>query len=292
MKRMIQTFFVIPCLLVSSFSQLRGNDWEYDSPQRTISELTARIDDPLTKLTAMRDKLIDAQKKYVHKTEPGLIDLLPKALKRIDAASEAAGRDPAGTETQQTFQAAWFMTKAAYIQLMIADSKGQAQNLQVDMDAVLKRMDAVRDSIQIYKPEGVRAAEAIAQLFEFNSDVIKVKNIDRGTVVSISDILFEVGQASLTDNLRTNLDRIVAVLKQSAADKIVIEGHTDNTGSDDSNRALSEARAKAVMKYFVSKGIPSVRLSAKGYGASRPVAGNDTDDGRRQNRRVDLVIEN
>lgn len=72
--------------------------------------------------------------------------------------------------------------------------------------------------------------------------------------------------------------------------KLLIEGHTDNTGSAEINQSLSEKRAEAVKAYLVSTfGIDASRLEAKGFGASKPVASNDTPEGRQQNRRVELV---
>ena len=68
-----------------------------------------------------------------------------------------------------------------------------------------------------------------------------------------------------------------------------IEGHTDNVGSPEYNKGLSKRRAHAVMEYFVSKGIPQVRLKAVGYGLTKPVASNATPDGRAKNRRVQLT---
>jgi outer membrane protein OmpA-like peptidoglycan-associated protein len=71
--------------------------------------------------------------------------------------------------------------------------------------------------------------------------------------------------------------------------KVEIDGHTDNEGSGDYNRVLSEERAKTVMKYLINRGISADRLSAKGYGKERPVASNNTAEGRAKNRRVELV---
>jgi OOP family OmpA-OmpF porin len=72
----------------------------------------------------------------------------------------------------------------------------------------------------------------------------------------------------------------------------VVEGHTDSTGADAYNQALSERRANAVLKYLVDAGVPAARLSARGFGESEPVADNDTAEGRAQNRRVVLRRSN
>jgi outer membrane protein OmpA-like peptidoglycan-associated protein len=89
----------------------------------------------------------------------------------------------------------------------------------------------------------------------------------------------------------------MAVLNQAAAllqkhERVVVEvaGHTDSMGSDEYNQGLSERRANAVKDYLLSKGVKASRLSARGYGESRPVASNDTEEGRAENRRVELIV--
>ncbi|MEI6854382.1 MAG: OmpA family protein, partial [Bacteroidota bacterium] len=71
---------------------------------------------------------------------------------------------------------------------------------------------------------------------------------------------------------------------------IEISGHTDNVGKENDNQLLSEARAKAVMDYFVRKGINPTRLTYKGYGSTQPIAPNTTDEGRAKNRRVEMKV--
>jgi outer membrane protein OmpA-like peptidoglycan-associated protein len=80
-------------------------------------------------------------------------------------------------------------------------------------------------------------------------------------------------------------------MKDVAGLKIEISGHTDNTGSATINESLSQSRADAVVQYLTSKGIAANRLTSKGYGSSKPVATNTTDDGRQQNRRTEFEIK-
>ena len=104
------------------------------------------------------------------------------------------------------------------------------------------------------------------------------------------DILFAVGKADLTGNLKTSLAKIVGILTVYKESKVIIEGHTDNTGSQKLNNKLSLDRAENVMKFMVEQGLVADRLSAKGYGMTQPVADNKTKAGRQKNRRVDLII--
>jgi outer membrane protein OmpA-like peptidoglycan-associated protein len=102
-------------------------------------------------------------------------------------------------------------------------------------------------------------------------------------------INFDSDSDHIKDESKPTLDKIVALLKAKPDWKLTIEGHTDSTASADYNQRLSERRAAAVSAYLVSTGIESARLSSAGYGASRPVATNDTALGRTQNRRVELT---
>jgi outer membrane protein OmpA-like peptidoglycan-associated protein len=100
---------------------------------------------------------------------------------------------------------------------------------------------------------------------------------------------FDTNSANLQASSASQLDQIAAMLKGAATLNVEIAGHTDNVGDAAANQKLSEARAAAVVAALSSRGIPAARLTAKGYGATQPVADNRTDDGRAKNRRVELV---
>jgi len=106
-----------------------------------------------------------------------------------------------------------------------------------------------------------------------------------------SDVLFDVDSAILVPASRSNLDQVAIVLNDFPKTAIVVEGFTDSTGSEEHNQALSERRAGAVSSYFVSSGVDAGRMTAIGFGEDHPVAGNDTEAGRRQNRRVAILIK-
>ena len=88
------------------------------------------------------------------------------------------------------------------------------------------------------------------------------------------------------------IDQLVEMLKANPTLKISIEGHTDNVGTAAANQTLSENRAKAVMNAIIAVGISATQLSAKGWGATKPIADNTTDDGKAKNRRVEIVKVN
>jgi outer membrane protein OmpA-like peptidoglycan-associated protein len=100
-----------------------------------------------------------------------------------------------------------------------------------------------------------------------------------------------LGSDTLRDGAPAELERAALAVRDHASARVTVEGHTDDVGSDDYNLALSERRARAVAAFLVQHGVPHDRVTARGFGKTRPVAPNDGDAGRRKNRRVELVIK-
>jgi len=109
-------------------------------------------------------------------------------------------------------------------------------------------------------------------------------------IIILRGVNFAFNSAELTPESRTILDEHVAVLEKEARIRVEVAGHTDSTGPEEYNKDLSERRAKSVMEYFVSKGIPRESLKSVGYGESSPITPNDTREGRAGNRRVEFKI--
>jgi len=105
-----------------------------------------------------------------------------------------------------------------------------------------------------------------------------------------SGLLFEFGKATLSSAAKQNIDNLAASLNKYPNTDILVVGHTDAVGSDPVNDKLSLERANAVSSYAASKGVSNGRLRTSGKGKNEPIASNDTDDGRAQNRRVEIVI--
>lgn len=112
------------------------------------------------------------------------------------------------------------------------------------------------------------------------------------SLIVLSEVLFEVNSYKLNPDLYPELDSLIAFMKKDPSTKIEISGHTDATGKEPHNIKLSEDRADAVAEYIVDNGIATSRVSFNGYGSSRPIAPNDTEEGRRKNRRVEILIHN
>ncbi|WMJ74860.1 OmpA family protein [Cytophagaceae bacterium ABcell3] len=114
--------------------------------------------------------------------------------------------------------------------------------------------------------------------------------LEVGKSINLDNIFFETGKAILRKESYEELDRVVRLLKTNTSINIEIAGHTDDVGNADFNKALSLDRAKAVSNYFKQKGIDEKRISSKGYGMEKPIASNETEEGRSKNRRVEFTI--
>lgn len=114
--------------------------------------------------------------------------------------------------------------------------------------------------------------------------------IEVGQIVRLNNVFFDFDKWDLRPESFVELDRVVNLMNEHPTMVIVMSAHTDSYGTDEYNFVLSDKRAKSVMDYILSKGISPDRISSKGYGESKPVATNETDEGRQLNRRVEFMI--
>jgi len=119
----------------------------------------------------------------------------------------------------------------------------------------------------------------------------EVKRVGEGIQVTFdSGLLFDVGKAALKPETKANLNKMSESLKKYPDTDVLIEGHTDSTGSEEMNLQLSKQRAQSVSNYLASLGVDPRRFTIMGYGESQPIATNDTAAGRQENRRVEIAI--
>ena len=118
-----------------------------------------------------------------------------------------------------------------------------------------------------------------------------VERVGEGIKVTFdSGLLFALNSADLTSDMKTNLRNFAGTLKEYDETNILIDGHTDSSGAEDYNQKLSEKRAKAVHDYLAGLGVSRSRLGIRGFGEMQPVGSNESEEGRRQNRRVEVAI--
>ena len=119
----------------------------------------------------------------------------------------------------------------------------------------------------------------------------KVERVGEGIKITFdSGILFDTNSATLRAASQTEIQKMAAVLQKYPDTNVLVEGHTDNTGSDAINNPLSQRRAQAVADYTTAQGVDASRVTTQGYGASQPIADNTTEAGRQANRRVEIAI--
>lgn len=126
----------------------------------------------------------------------------------------------------------------------------------------------------------------------YTGPVLPIQQAERGVEIFLpSAALFETGKSSLnTNDSGPYLDRIAHLVKTKSDKSIALEGHADNTGAAELNQKLSEERAAEIGKALVARGVPEQRIRTAGFSSRRPVASNTTEEGRRMNRRVEVVL--
>lgn len=165
-----------------------------------------------------------------------------------------------------------------------SSARADASSARADATAARLEAEEARDKTRAAKLE---SDELQRQIEELNA-----RETDRGLVVTLGDLLFETGKSDLKGGASSNLNKLAAFLNEYADRSVLIEGHTDDVGSDETNFNLSQRRANSVQSYLVGQGVAASRLSTSGLGEGSPVAGNDTATGRQQNRRVEIIISN
>jgi len=181
-------------------------------------------------------------------------------------------------------------TEAMALARLFGDARAEALHATLDMERDLQG-DLRRELDQLRDESKTRQDELYAALSQMEGKFASIRRDARGTIVSLADILFDFDKATLRRDVEFNLVKIATILNQFGEMKILIEGHTDSIGTDEYNLDLSKRRAEAVYDFLASQDVDPSRMSWEGYGESRPVADNGTDEGRQMNRRVDLVIQ-
>ncbi len=170
-----------------------------------------------------------------------------------------------------------------------AERLAQAQQLQAEAQAIKAKATAEEEARQRLKAETERAELRSKLLRQFN-EILPTRETDRGLVVNIGDVLFDLNQYTLRDEARQKLARFAGIVLNYPDLEIRCEGHTDSTGTADYNQALSEDRAQAAADYLSSLGVERERLEYEGLGENAPIASNDSRFGRQKNRRVEMIV--
>ena len=151
---------------------------------------------------------------------------------------------------------------------------------------------AVREALARDVPEGYGIDDniTVARKIEIIQEADRCQDLLRETA-AVGIINFDRAKADLTIDSTDTLEALAEIANACPAFRIVIEGHTDAEGTDERNQRLSDRRARAVESFLVRAGVSAKRLSAVGYGATRPIADNDTPEGRAKNRRIEFTVK-
>jgi outer membrane protein OmpA-like peptidoglycan-associated protein len=232
-------------------------------------------------LDTAKQSLAKAERSFEEEgDDPITKDLAYIAQRRTAIAVADAGREAADRRREQADK----QFRESQLDALKTE-KSQANKTKAELEAERKaRADAEKRSAEAEK----KLAVAMASLAE----IAKVKEEARGVVITLSgSVLFATGQSALLPIARQKIDEVAKAVKDQGFKSLLVEGHTDSQGSATKNNELSQARAESVRQQLITNGISADKIRAQGLGSSRPVADNNTAEGRANNRRVEIVVE-
>jgi outer membrane protein OmpA-like peptidoglycan-associated protein len=219
---------------------------------------------------------------------------LEAARASLNQADTAFQQKRPPEEVNQLAYLAMRHAQAGEARVAEARARQQVAQAQKDRDQIL--LQARERETEQAKAEATTArntaAATQAELTSARQELqnLQSKQTDRGMVMTLSDVLFDTGRATLKPGATRDLDRLAQALKDNPNTKVKIEGFTDSVGSESYNQQLSERRAQAVADALRMRGVPLDRVQVEGLGKEFPVASNETPAGRQQNRRVEIVF--
>jgi outer membrane protein OmpA-like peptidoglycan-associated protein len=203
--------------------------------------------------------------------------------KNAELAAALAKAD-AERQTQQRQLAEADSLRAKLQEQQAKQEADQARQAELAAKKAGEEADAARDKAERDQQE-LRAN----LLRQFNL-ILTTRDTARGLVVNLGDVLFDTGKFDLRQPAKEALAKLSGIVLSHPGLRLEIEGHTDSVGADDFNQKLSEQRADSVRAYLIVQQLEPNSVSSTGFGKSRPVASNDTSEGRQQNRRVEIIV--
>jgi outer membrane protein OmpA-like peptidoglycan-associated protein len=237
-----------------------------DESELSPEDVILRYEEPLTQIAAAADKVAALD----NGTDPVVAELVAY----IEDLRENSQQAQLDFETSRT--------RIAELDEEIRNLDAQLGGVSQERVALVQRLEAearIRDQFT-----------SIEQIF--TRDEARVSREENAIVIRLVGLTFATGSATVASTHRPLLEKVQQAAAVFPRAQIVIEGHTDSYGSDETNMRLSQQRAEGVSTYLANElGVPSFRMSAVGYGETRPIANNETSQGRERNRRIDVRIE-
>ena len=231
-------------------------------------------------------------------SDPEVTNLAPLELKQAgDTLAEADKAWQKGKDSAEVDHLAHLAQK----QVAIAQETAKRKAAEADVSAADAERNKIRLTARTEEAEKAQqraeSAEMHAQSAEMRASTLEsqlkelnAKKSERGTVITLGDVLFDTNRAQLKSGGVREVQKLADILKQNPQRNVAVEGFTDSTGSESYNQELSERRAAAVRDTLMNMGIDSTRITTRGYGKSFPVASNANEAGRQLNRRVEVII--
>ncbi|HEY0061849.1 MAG TPA: OmpA family protein [Telluria sp.] len=245
---------------------------------------------------------------------PAVSSYAPLEFKQASDALEAANAAAARRESldtidklayiaKQKIATAQELAKQKSAEANIANAGRERDQVRLEArtaEAERAKADAAAANAQAAAAQGqvadaearAREAQARAASLEAMMSDLQAKKTERGMIVTIGDVLFATGQATLTPAGMSNLRKLADALAQNPERTVLVEGFTDSVGGTAYNQSLSERRAAAVRAALLGMGVDERRVAMKGYGEAYPVAPNDNASNKQLNRRVEIVVSN
>jgi outer membrane protein OmpA-like peptidoglycan-associated protein len=255
-----------------------------------------------SELQRARDALVAAQSAWASRDETETRSRAHIATQRAKIASEVGARYTVEQRLQQTgaererIRTEARTREAQAAENRAAEAKREASVAQDQARTAQAQVQAAQDQAQTERQRAedqrrqLEAERERAGRMQQDFEALAAKSTERGVVVTLQDVLSDVGKAQLRSGGVRSLERVAGVLKNYPERRVLVEGYTDSQGSESYNLELAQRRASAVKQQLAAFGISDQRVETHSYGEAYPVAGNETEGGRQQNRRVELLF--
>jgi outer membrane protein OmpA-like peptidoglycan-associated protein len=279
-----------PSVLAKAEQQLKGAEEAYvrHSDTKTIESASREVVETAeeARVMAVKQKAeedaqaqLAAEKKAAEEREAkARAEAEAQAKQRQEAEQERIQAEAAKAEAEKLKAEAEQARAAALEQQRAAQAEAEKARQQAE------QAERLRQQAEAEKTE--LRQRLLSQL----NLILQTRDTARGLIVNMSDVLFDFGSYTLRPAAREKLAKVAGIFLAYPGLTLQVEGHTDSVGSDEMNQRLSEMRAGAVRDYLVEQGVAAATITSRGFGKTRPVATNDTAEGRAQNRRVELVV--